>query len=569
MAKNRIKGITIEIDGNTVKLDESLKDINSNLKDTEKNLKDVDKLLKLDPKNTDLLKQKQELLGSAINDTKEKLRQEQEALKALENAGDSEKTQKQQEALKREIVETTNALNKYEKQMRDMPNALDKIATKTDELAQKTAALSAASAVAVGGLVNMAIEAGKAADDLNTLSKQSGFSTEEIQKWQYASDLIDVSVDDIIKAGTKLTSKMASTPQIFEELGVSVTDASGNMRSVEEVFYDVVYALSQVDNATLRDQLSMEIFGKSANSLAGIIDDGGEALRVYGQEALDLGLILSEDALNGANAFNDGIDKMKAQTQAAFFELGGQLSEVFLPVMESVVEMMKEVVQWISNIDTETLELVTKVLLVTAVIAPLLKVLSTTLTLMSSIGKLIPGIVSGIGQIAGATATGTAATTAAGTAASATATTVTGSLAALSASALAVAGAIAAVVAVVAALAVYYGKKAEAEQRAANEAARKERMQGYTTKISADEAKYYKQGEYRAEWNGSDWEYYRKDNAKVVSAYSNDYNDFMERQQQVTNNYDFNVNVQNIDDIQQLVDMSDEAQLMNRMGVSY
>ena len=62
MAKNRIKGIVIEIGGDTTDLQKSLKEVDSKLSTTQNSLKDINKLLKLDPRNTDLLKQKQENL---------------------------------------------------------------------------------------------------------------------------------------------------------------------------------------------------------------------------------------------------------------------------------------------------------------------------------------------------------------------------------------------------------------------------------------------------------------------------------------------------------------------------
>ena len=70
MAANRIKGITIEIDGNTTKLQDSLKDVDKQLKTTQTNLRDINKLLKLDPKNTELVAQKQKNLKEAIDLTK-------------------------------------------------------------------------------------------------------------------------------------------------------------------------------------------------------------------------------------------------------------------------------------------------------------------------------------------------------------------------------------------------------------------------------------------------------------------------------------------------------------------
>ena len=70
---NRIKGITVEIGGDTTKLSKALESVNKNIKNTQIQLKDVEKLLKLDPKNTELLSQKQKLLADSISATKDKL----------------------------------------------------------------------------------------------------------------------------------------------------------------------------------------------------------------------------------------------------------------------------------------------------------------------------------------------------------------------------------------------------------------------------------------------------------------------------------------------------------------
>ena len=70
---NRIKGITVEIGGDTTKLSKALEGVNKNIKNTQSQLKDVEKLLKLDPRNTELLSQKQKLLADSISATKDKL----------------------------------------------------------------------------------------------------------------------------------------------------------------------------------------------------------------------------------------------------------------------------------------------------------------------------------------------------------------------------------------------------------------------------------------------------------------------------------------------------------------
>ena len=71
---SRIKGLTVEIGGDTTGLQKALQGVNGKIKNTQSQLKDVDRLLKLDPKNTELLAQKQKLLAGAISDTREKLK---------------------------------------------------------------------------------------------------------------------------------------------------------------------------------------------------------------------------------------------------------------------------------------------------------------------------------------------------------------------------------------------------------------------------------------------------------------------------------------------------------------
>lgn len=117
---DRIKGITVEIGGDTTKLSDALKKVNKSIKETQNQLKDVNKLLKLDPGNTDLLRQKQKYLSDAIKDTKEKLEQEQAALKQLKEAPQTEETIKQQEALTREIEDTKQALKGLEDQYKSV-----------------------------------------------------------------------------------------------------------------------------------------------------------------------------------------------------------------------------------------------------------------------------------------------------------------------------------------------------------------------------------------------------------------------------------------------------------------
>ncbi|MEQ2445078.1 hypothetical protein WMO64_16625 [Pseudoflavonifractor sp. CLA-AP-H29] len=86
MARNRIKGITVEIGGDTTKLDKALAGTNKQLSATQQSLKDVERLLKLDPGNTELLAQKQKLLAQAASGTADKLKTLREAAQSADEA---------------------------------------------------------------------------------------------------------------------------------------------------------------------------------------------------------------------------------------------------------------------------------------------------------------------------------------------------------------------------------------------------------------------------------------------------------------------------------------------------
>ena len=132
---NRIKGITVEIGGDTTGLDKALKNVNSSITKTQSALNDVNRLLKLDPSNTVLVAQKQELLAQAVSQTEEKLsalETAQEQVAAAFARGDIGADKYQ--AFQREIEETRGKLNKYKADLSDLQ-------TEQDALSQNTARL--------------------------------------------------------------------------------------------------------------------------------------------------------------------------------------------------------------------------------------------------------------------------------------------------------------------------------------------------------------------------------------------------------------------------------------------
>lgn len=395
---DRIKGITIEIGGNTTKLQSSLKDVNKSIKETQSQLKDVDKLLKLDPKNMDLLVQKQELLSRATEQTSEKLQKLKEAQEQMKANGVDELSDEYM-ALNREIIETEQSMEKLDAETQKtnetivkVGSGMDKVADATGKLAEKTKKLSAVASGVVGGMVAMAVKSGQNADELNTLAKQTGLSTDALQKMAYASDLVDVSVDDITGAVKRMKKQLDSGADKFEAIGVSIKDANGDYRETEDIFYDVIAALGTIENETERDIVAMDLFGKSADELAGIIDDGGQALKELGAQAEANGSIISQEDLDKANEFNDTLDQLKAQLSGSFGQAAVSVLQALTPLLEKIAPIIQKIAEFIGNMSPTTMAII-------GIIASLLAVLSPLLGLISSIATVMPIIMTVVGGI--------------------------------------------------------------------------------------------------------------------------------------------------------------------------
>lgn len=120
----RIKGITVEINGSTTGLDKALKGTDSNISKVQSSLRDVNRLLKIDPKNTELLVQKQKLLAQAVEETKTKL----DALKsaseqAAKTAGNYDEWKKAYTPVQEEIGNTQEKIKTLKEKMTELEKA--------------------------------------------------------------------------------------------------------------------------------------------------------------------------------------------------------------------------------------------------------------------------------------------------------------------------------------------------------------------------------------------------------------------------------------------------------------
>lgn len=411
----KVKGITIELSADTSGLEQALKGINKSLSQTQKDLRDVDKALKLDPANVELIEQKQRLLAKATEEATNKLKALKEAQDNLKDRS-SDDGQRQYDALTREISGTEQKLKglneeqakfaqeqaQAQQQASGFGSALSKVATGADKVAQNTAAMSAAAATALGGLVAMTVQASNFADNMLTASQQTGLSTDALQQMNYAAQRIDVPMETIISSVQKMKGHLDDSSGVWEKLGVQVRDQAGNYRDIEDIFYDTVKALGEIENGTERDTLAMDVFGRSADELAGILDDGGQKLRALGQEASSIGGIIPEGELQTLGDFNDRLEEMKSKLQVIAVQAAVPIAEALMPGLEALANVVTTVAQALSSANPLIIQIGVVLLGLLAAVSPVAKGIANLCNAFLGLVEIAPYVKAGIAMIQGA-----------------------------------------------------------------------------------------------------------------------------------------------------------------------
>lgn len=388
MAGN-IKGITIEFQGDTTKLDKALRDVRKSTKDIDSELRKVNNSLKFNPGNVDLLRQKQTLLNQKIEQTENNLKDLRNMQKQVANDPSQGKNSQAYRELQREIIKSENQLKRFNAEQRKIKASLtplgqfgskmSEVGTKLTDMGNKMRGFSMVGAAVTGAIGALAVKSGKAADDINTLSKVTGIATDKLQLYKLAAEQVDVSVEAIAKSQQILKKNMftasegGSTAKYFKQLGISVTDANGNLRDSDEVFQEAIKKLGAMRNETQRDALAMKLFGRSAAELNPLIEDGGKAYadltRLMKENNINL---VDQKTLDQANKFNDSLDNMKSIFGATLQSVGTQLAAYLAPALEKVVGLVGTLAGWLSNLSPQVLTIIAVIGGIVAAIAPLL-----------------------------------------------------------------------------------------------------------------------------------------------------------------------------------------------------
>lgn len=390
MAKSSIKGITIKIGGDTTGLDKALKETNKKSRELESELKAVDKALKLDPNNVTLVKQKQDLLKDSIKETKSKLdvlKEAQSQVTAQYKKGEIDAGQYR--AFQRELETTKSKLSSLKDEKKNIhvigtafKEAKDKVEPVIKKVEKVGSVIGGATSKAVKftatlGKIDTAM-IGKAADgfktyttavtgattavaglavsqvsNLDAIDKQSqalGLSRTAYQEWDYVLSQNGVEIE---KFGTGMKSLLKNMDAVkegnatattnFNQLGVAVQNADGSLRSQEDVLKETVAAFQNMEDGADKTRLATELFGKQGQSLMPLLNGTAGSVDELMQKCNDLGMVVSDEAVDAGVKFSDTLDSLKRSAQGVFntFASTGILN-TFTKGMENMTDSVSD-----------------------------------------------------------------------------------------------------------------------------------------------------------------------------------------------------------------------------------
>ena len=423
MAERKVK-VGVEIDGEK-RYKQAITELNEGNRVLASEMKKLQAEFQGSTDSMEFYTKKGEILENQLLQQQDKVAKLREAMKhaATTYGESSETTQKwlvslnEAEAaefkLQHAIEENNKALQGQDEEMVGLGDTVDQLADKLgihipdgakkalngmEGLSAGTVASMAAAAAAIAAVVEvvknlgqMTLDVAAQVDTYLTESAITGVPTEMLQAWDYASGLIDVDADTIKDAMTKITQAMGdassgndSAIEKFEQLGVSITNADGSLRSAQEVFYDVVDALGQVENQTERDSLAMDLLGKNAQELTPLFNVGSDAFREYAEEAKNVGYILSEEQVKALGEVDDSFQKLQLTVEGS----RRQFAAEFAPAVKAAMELFAEVV-----------DKATKALIDSGLIENLATLLVTIIDIAAELTDLIDGIPSWMNPI--------------------------------------------------------------------------------------------------------------------------------------------------------------------------
>ena len=405
----KIRGITIELGADTSKFQKAMSGIDKTLRSTQSQLKDIDKLLKLDPTNTELLRQKQEALGKELQASKDKTRELKNAIAELEKSG-GEGAKDQINALNRELVEseqnTKNLTKEMERfgsvtkqQLQAVGSQLKDIGGKVSDVGKDMTLKLTTPLVALGTvgvnynaqieqyrtmfttLTGSAEEADRIISQLQADAQKSPFDSKSLIEANQYLISAGVSAEDARKTILDLGNAVAATGGGSDELN----RMAQNLQQIKNVGKATATDIKQFANA------GINIYGLLAETTGKTVEEVKEIDVSYEVLAEALAKASEEGGryAGAMEAQSQTLNGSLSATKESIQMLLGEIMEAAMPVIVKVLEKVREVIDWLSSLDDDTKK---TILIVGAVVAALGPVITIVGGIITGIGGLVTAL---------------------------------------------------------------------------------------------------------------------------------------------------------------------------------
>lgn len=206
--------------------------------------------------------------------------------------------------------------------------------------------MAIAAGIAAGAITAIAVTTAKAGDNIAKTSRRFGMGVQALQEWRFAAERSGVEVgllDTAIlmlgrNAGEVATFGKGEAAQAFDFLKVSVKNAAGEMKGLDELLSEVTTRLGEQTNEGTRLTNATKIFGRGGGPIVQMVGGGPEALEALRKRfrALrgamdDVTAKMSEDTLD---AWTD----LKVSMLGVVYTIGKELMPIIIPMLKSLAE---------------------------------------------------------------------------------------------------------------------------------------------------------------------------------------------------------------------------------------
>lgn len=205
---------------------------------------------------------------------------------------------------------------------------------------------------ATRAVVNIAVEAGKWADDIKTTADQMGIDPETLQSWQYAAMFIDTEMTDISKSWQDIGKRLLDGNNDYavglDQMGIATRDAAGNLRSTEDIFWDAIDYLHGIDDESIRAAKATELFGNDWRKINPLIQAGSKAFKSLAAEGREVAVV-SNDNVDELGSMQDSFDGLQMRFTKLKMDTLAALAPTFKDVADALSVAVTALNEFISS----------------------------------------------------------------------------------------------------------------------------------------------------------------------------------------------------------------------------